>query len=68
MIFNIILQLTSCTKRQIETHSEVWKLFSQSSTGVPALLPCAMMPKQIRGTSKEQISKPAAHFAVHFVS
>ena len=27
---------------------EVWELFSQSSTDVPALLPCAILPRQDR--------------------
>ena len=31
------------TERPNELCSEVWKLFSQSSAGVPVLLPCAML-------------------------
>ena len=40
------------TKRQNELYNEVRKLFPQSSTDVPALLPCAMLPRQARGTRK----------------
>ena len=29
------------------------KLFNESSTGVPALLPCSQLPRQARGTSQE---------------
>ena len=32
------------TKRQNELYNEVCKLFSQSSTDAPALMPCAMLP------------------------
>ena len=38
------------TKRQNELYSEVWKLFSQSSTDVPALLPFAVLPRQAKGS------------------
>ena len=46
------------TKRQIYLYSEVCKLFSQSSTDVPALLPCPRLPWQARGTDKNQFTKP----------
>ena len=39
-------QVSRYTKRQNELYSEVWKLFSQISDGVPAQLPCAMLPRQ----------------------
>ena len=41
------------TKRQNELFSEVWKLFPQSCTDVPAQLPSAMLPRQARGTCKK---------------
>ena len=44
------------TKRQNELFSEVWKLFSQSCTHVPAQLPSAMLPRQARGTCKKQLA------------
>ena len=50
------------TKRQNELYSEVWKLFSQSSTDVPALLPCAILPKEARGMHKKQLTKPTVQF------
>ena len=37
-------------KRQNELFSDIWKLFSQSCTDVPAQLPSAMLPRQARGT------------------
>ena len=48
-----------CTKRQNEVNSEVWELFSQSSTDAPALLPCAMLPRQARGINAQE--KPTLH-------
>ena len=54
------------TKRQNELHSEVCTLFPESSTGVPALLPCAMLPRQARGTHKKAVFK--TYCTVHFVS
>ena len=33
-------------------------MFSQSSTDVSALLPCAMLPRQARGTHKKHLTKP----------
>ena len=53
------------TSRLTELCSEVWKLFYLSSSGVPALLPCAMLPKQVSGTHKKQLTKPTT---VNFVS
>ena len=49
------------TKRQSELYSEVWKLSSQSSTGEPALLPCALLPRQAAPVSTvfvKFLSKP----------
>ena len=40
---------------------EVWELFSQSSTDVPALLPCAILPRQARAI-KKQLIKPTTQF------
>ena len=40
-------------KRLNEEYSEVWKLFFESSTDVPALLPSAMLPRQAEGTRKK---------------
>ena len=57
--------LNRYTKRQNELYSEVWKLLSPSSTGVPALLPCAMLPRQARGTHKKQLKN---YCTVHSVS
>ena len=39
---------TVSTKRQNELYDEVWNLFSQGTTDVPALL-----PRQARGTHKK---------------
>ena len=51
------------TKRQNEVYSEAWKLISQSSTDAPALLlPCAMLPRQARGTRKNAFTKPTVQF------
>ena len=48
------------TKRQKDLYNEVWELFTENFTGVPALLPCSMMPRQARGPHKKnQISKPS---------
>ena len=41
------------TERQNELYSEVWKLFAQSSTGVPVLLPSAMLPRTHKGNSQK---------------
>ena len=38
-------------------YSEVWKRFSQSSNDVPALLPCALLPKQAKQTHKNSSQK-----------
>ena len=54
------------TKRQNELLSEVWKLFSQSRTDVPAQLPSAMLPRQARGTCKQTVIQTSE--TVHFVS
>ena len=43
------------TKRQTELCSEVWKLFSQNSTDISSLLPCAVLPRQARGTQIRQL-------------
>ena len=43
-------------------YREVWNLFSLSSTDVPALLPCAMLPKLVGGTFKKQFTKPTVQF------
>ena len=60
---NIRANFSKCwTKRQNELYSEVWKIFSQSSTDVPALLSCAMLPWQARGTFKKQFTKPTVQF------
>ena len=52
----------SYTERQNELYSEVWKLFSQSYTDVPAVLLCAMLPTHARGTCNGQFSKPTVQF------
>ena len=36
----------------------IWKLLSPSSTDVPALLPCAMLPRQARVNAQKQSTKP----------
>ena len=59
---NITHVKMSCTKRQNELYSEVWKLFSQSSIGVPALLPCAMLPRQACWELTRQLTKPIVQF------
>ena len=51
-----IIQRT--TGRQNELFLRLGKLFYESSTGVPALLPCSQLPRQARGTLR----------TVHFVS
>ena len=58
--------VNSSTKRQNELFSEVWKLFSQSCTDVPAQLPSAMLPRQARGTCKKTVIQTSE--TVHFVS
>ena len=55
-----------CTKRQNELFSEVWKLFYQGCTDVPAQLPSAMLPRQARGTCKKTVIQTSE--TVHFVS
>ena len=45
---------------------EVWKLFSQSCTDVPAQLPSAMLPRQARGTCKKTVIQTPE--TVHFIS
>ena len=50
------------TKRQNELYSEVRKLFSQNSTGLPALLPCALLQRQAGGTHRKQATKPSVQF------
>ena len=57
---------TRYTMRQNELFSEVWKLFSQSCTDVPAQLPSAMLPRQARGTCKKTVIQTSE--TVHFVS
>ena len=52
------------TKRQNELWSEVWKLFSQSSTDVPALLPCASLPRHARGTHS---THPVVTYVIYFL-
>ena len=48
------------TKRQSELFSEVWKLFSQSCTDVPAPLPCCQgKPGEL---AKKLSSKPQKQF------
>ena len=47
------MTMMKTARRQNELYSEVWKLFSQSSTDAPFLLPCAMLPRQARGTHKK---------------
>ena len=44
-----------------EEYSEIWKVFSSSSRDMPALLPCAILSRQARGTYKTNCT-------VHFVS
>ena len=56
-----------CTKRQNELYIEIWQLCSQSSTDALALLPCAMLPRQARGTHKKTANKtlgPAVQFSL----
>ena len=49
--------------------SEVWKLFSQSSAGVPVLLPCAPLPRQGEGTHKKECVQGAISICMrHFVT
>ena len=55
-----------CTKRQNELQNEVWILLSQSSTEVPSLLPCAMLPRRPMGICKKTVYK--TYCTVHFVS
>ena len=55
------------TKRQNELYSEVWKLFSQSSTDVPALLPCAMLPRQARKLTKNSSQNLLHSSSCHLV-
>ena len=62
----LVVDVKSTTKRQNELLGEVWKLFSLSSTDVPALLPCARLPRQARGTQERTAYKPSR--TVHFVS
>ena len=42
-----------------------WKLFSQSSTCVPALLPCDMLPWQARATHRKHFTKPTVQFTLY---
>ena len=44
-------------------YSEGWKLPLQSSTDIKALLPCALLPRQGRGTHKRQFTKPSVQVA-----
>ena len=52
------------TTSQNELYSRFCKLFSESSTGIPALLPCSLLPRQARGTLRKLFTKP--HCTVHF--
>ena len=56
------VKIINHTKGQNELFSEVWKLFSQSCTDLPAQLPSAMLPWQARGTCKKLLSKPQKQF------
>ena len=44
---------TLYTGRQNELFLRLGKLFYESSTGVPALLPCSQLPRQARGTLRK---------------
>ena len=52
------------TMSKNELYSRFCKLFSESSTGIPALLPCSLLPRQARGTLRKLFTKP--HCTVHF--
>ena len=52
------------TTSQNELYTGFCKLFSESSTGIPALLPCSLLPRQARGTLRKLFTKP--HCTVHF--
>ena len=56
--------LKPSTTYQNELYSRFCKLFSESSTGIPALLPCSLLPRQARGTFRNFFTKP--HCTVHF--
>ena len=56
------LQTDPNTRRQNKLWSRFGKLFSQGVTAVPALLPCAMLPIQPRGTHNKQFTEPNPQF------
>ena len=46
------------TRWQNELYSRFCELFSKSSVGIPALLPCSLLPRQARVTLKKLFTKP----------
>ena len=55
MQFEWVIVDDKCTRRQNELYSEVLKLFSERSTGLPAPLPRVILPRQARVTCKKPI-------------
>ena len=47
-----------CTRWQNTSSSRFGELFSQNSTDVPVLLPCALLPKQDRVTLRNMLTNP----------
>ena len=48
----------------VTRYSRFCKLFSESPTGITALLPCSLLPRQARGSLRKFFTKP--HCIVHF--
>ena len=48
-----LAQHVQITKSQNELYSRFCILFSESSTVIPALLPCSLLPRQARGTLRK---------------
>ena len=74
ILFNKLIDYQSQLLNYIKDRTEVWKLFSLSSTDAPALLPFAMLPRQqARKTHKNNLQNLLYSFflslsAGHFVS
>ena len=54
--------ITYSTKRQNKLWSRFCKVVFVIAIDVPALLPCAILPRQPRGTHKKQLTKPTPEF------
>ena len=56
-------------KRQNKLLSEVWKLFSQITTDIPALMPWVMLPRLAREIHKKTYCTTGfLCYTIHFVS